>query len=126
MSIPYYRLIESDPECSHWECLSCYKQIYGFIDNWKYCPICGIQWVGRLACNEKKKSYIYKKIEGSDALPQWKVQYKNPFGETWITYRSFPARVKIRNYVTALECLRDCQTQSENTWRLILKGEKNA
>lgn len=65
MAIPFRRYVKStDDGCGVDQCLSCYRQWEGRgSEGWKFCPFCGVEWVGKLNCreyHEKKWLYLLK------------------------------------------------------------------
>ena len=58
----YRHMHYTDDGCDEYQCLSCYKQLeIRFIPDWKFCPMCGIEFSGQLKCRETHQpSWLYK------------------------------------------------------------------
>ena len=52
----------TDEGCDEYQCLSCYGKLeIRYINNWKFCPMCGIEFSGELECREHTTpSWLYK------------------------------------------------------------------
>lgn len=52
----------TDEGCDLYECLSCYKQLeIRYIPDWKFCPMCGIEFSCQLECRKTHTpSWLYK------------------------------------------------------------------
>lgn len=54
--LPKWRLVSNNDD-GHvsFQCLNCYEYFnsVGVLENWKFCPFCGIEWVGRHLCRQK-------------------------------------------------------------------------
>lgn len=65
MSIPYVRYVQSEDDgCAQWQCLNCYakwisqtlvRNDWPNARQWKYCPYCGLEWVGERKWDVKRK-----------------------------------------------------------------------
>jgi len=65
MGIPYIRRVEgTDDGCAVWQCLSCkqtaevrsiVRTTWEGVPNWKFCPFCGVEWVGEKVCEDTRK-----------------------------------------------------------------------
>ena len=63
MSITKYRHMNyTDDGCDLYQCLNCYKTLeIRYIPDWKFCPMCGIEFSGQLKCRETHEpSWLYK------------------------------------------------------------------
>ena len=52
----------TDDGCYLYQCLSCYKELeIRYIPNWKFCPMCGIEYSGELECRPSHEpSWLWK------------------------------------------------------------------
>jgi hypothetical protein len=101
MSTPRKRRVIGD----EWECLSCYSRwdiVHDETSRWKWCPFCGVHWVGTV---ERPKRDVWPKISSYDHGSVWVIEGLDTHLK-WECVRVFDGRYSAQFVLDYLRALR--------------------